>query len=151
MSDLREIMDQTIVITDISDAVKDMPDKKGFIVADEDKGVRPQFANEITAIYLLMHWPFINTNGPVKVEEDNGLTTSGVSLYAALLPHGKKFVAEIFMASEETQKYMGSTKAYSIEFPNNRYEQGYDDWLMDELANKVLGVSREKVLGHNLG
>ncbi|WP_127716402.1 hypothetical protein [Halobacteriovorax sp. HLS] len=151
MSEEHLVLDEQITITDISQAVKDMPENKGFILADEDKGVKPQFAKEISAIYLLMHWPFINIDGPVNIDEEQGLTTSGVSLYAALLPHGKKFVAEIFMASEETQKYMGSVKAYSVEFPQNHYQEDYDEWLMEELAKKVLGVNREKVLGHNLG
>jgi diadenosine tetraphosphatase ApaH/serine/threonine PP2A family protein phosphatase len=144
------IIEQQITITDISDSVKEMPDPKGFILPDSEKGVSPQFAPEISAIYLLMHWPFLNEEGPVRVDEEKGLTTSGTSLYAALLPHGKKYVAEVFMANEHDQSYMGSIKAFSIEFPNNQYVEDYDEWLMDELAKKVLGVSREKVLGHNI-
>ncbi len=151
MCDEHQIINENIVITDISEAVKDMPENKGFILPDSEKGIRPQFAKEISAIYLLMHWPFINIDGPVGVDEARGLTTSGVSMYAALLPHGKKYVAEVFMANEENQNYMGSVKAFSVEFPQNEYVEDYDEWLMDELAKKVLGVNHEKVLGHNLG
>ena len=145
-----QVINDSIRVIDISDTVSAMPDPKGFIVPDKDAGIRPQFANEIKALYVLMHWPFLNETDPVVIDEEKGISNCGVSVYAAVLAHGKKHVAEVFLANEKDQSYRGSLKAFSIEFPENQYVEEYDEWLMDELAGRVLGVKREKVLGHSI-
>ena len=148
---LEELANEEIKITDISGALKDMPEPRGFIIPDENKGIKPQFAKEITALFVLMHWPFINEGVLSEPHEETGISSNGFSLYAALVAHGKKFVAEIFIVNEKTQQYQGSLKAYALEFPNNSYNDGYDDWLMDELAKRVTGVTKESCIGHAIG
>ena len=84
------------------------------------------------------------------LDKDAEISKSGFSVYAAIVQHGKKHVAEVFIANEKDQKYLGSLKAYSVEFPENTYSEGYDDWLMDELAKRLTGVTKETAVGHNI-
>lgn len=128
--------ERVVTINDITEAVKEMPDQKGFILADEERGIIPVYGSSIVALFELMNWNF--------------LETKGLTLYAAILPHGKTHVAEVFFIDEETGKYVGSHKVFNIAFPGNEYLEDYDPWLMDELAQKVLGVKREKTIGHNI-
>ena len=144
-----ELIDQEIKIEDISGALMDMPEPRGFIVPDSEHGIRPQFAKKISALFNLMHWPFINL-GQDALGHKEQTPVSGFSLYAAIVEHGKKYVAEVFLVNEQDQSYQGSIKAYSLEFPENSYSDAYDDWLMDELAKRVTGVTKETCLGHNL-
>jgi len=141
------IADRDIAIEDITLAVKEMPEGETFIKYEMGKGLKPTFAKKIEAIYLIMHWPYVQGH-----EEGNEfeVSKSGISLYAAVMEHGKKHVAEIFFANEETGEMLGTHKVFSINFPKRTYNDHYDDWLMEELAIKTLGVKREKTLGHNL-
>ncbi len=144
--DLSEmILKKTIKVKDISDAVLDMPEPRGFILSDIENGVRPRYAKSIESLYLLMHWPFISESGS-KVDDSTKTSQSGISVYAAIMQHGKTHVAEVFFADEKACNYIGSHKSFSVDFPDNIYHQGYDEWLMNELAEKVLGVRREQVL-----
>lgn len=138
--------DRVISIEDITDAVCQSPsDQKGFLEGDGDRGVRPMYAKEISTIYLLMHWPMFKLAQQQEAEENQGM-----SLYAAVLPHGRAHVAEIFFVNEATGAYVGSHMVFKVNFPGGEYLQDYDEWLMEELASKVLGVHREKTLGHEL-
>lgn len=134
-----ELTEKAIKVTDISQSVVDMPSPRGFVMADVEHGIRPKYAKSFKTMYLLMHWPMINEDDS-KVDETVGVSSTGLSMYAAVLEHGKTHVAEIFFADEKTKAYRGTHKAFSLEFPDNVYDEGYDDWLMDELANRVLGV-----------
>ncbi|MCB9062057.1 MAG: hypothetical protein H6622_11095 [Halobacteriovoraceae bacterium] len=133
------LVNQTIQITDISDALMSMPEPRGFILPDERTGIRPQFAPEITAIFELLHWPFINMGKGCPIDDSN----TAINLYAALVQHGKTHVAEVFVAEERNRKYIGTIKAFSVDIPNNIYDAGYDDWLMEELTKRVTGIARE--------
>ena len=145
------LVEDQIKVTDISSVLKDMPDGIGFIRPDEHKGILPQFAKKISAIYLLMHWPFINDFTNKTINPDLNISRSGFSMYAALVEHGKKYVAEVFIANEEDQCYQGTVKIYSIDFPNNIYDEGYDDWLMSELSKRVTGVTKVTSFSKELG
>jgi len=147
---VEEVIEQQIRITDISGALMDMPEPRGFIIPDESTGIKPQFAKKITALFTLMHWPFINEGKSSLLDDEAEISNSGLSVYAALVEHGKKYVAEVFLANEKDQRYLGSLKAYSVEFPENVYSEGYDDWLMDELAKRVTGVTKETCVGHHM-
>lgn len=129
---------QIIKIENITEAVLQMPGAKGFLDVTPTGEVRPSYAREIKAAFLLMHWPFFN-----RAEE------SGLGLYGALMEHGKTHVVEIFFADEESGRYLGSHMTFSVEFPDNLYVEDYDPWLMEELSQKVLGVHREKSIGHH--
>lgn len=142
-------MEEVITIKDISRAVLEMPAPRGFIWGDSEHGIRPRYAKSVKALYLIMHWPYISDDDS-EIDEESGISGSGMSMYGALMEHGKTHVVEIFMADEKTQKYHGSHKTFSVDFPENKYVEEYDDWLMDELAKKVLGVKREKAVGHNI-
>lgn len=143
-----DVVERNIQVKDISQAVLDMPSPRGFVMACEETGVKPRYAKSIKALYLIMHWPMINEDD-CELDENTGVSGTGLSMYAALLEHGKTHVAEIFFADEKTQSYRGTHKSFSVDFPENTYVEDYDDWLMDELAGKVLGVKRERTLGHD--
>ena len=157
-SDSLNITDRQIVIKNITDAICQMPDHKGFLTIDENRSVKPAYTGEIKSLFLLMHWPlfsFPGNNGKlnfVDTSKDNSedITSHGLSIYAAVMEHGKSHIAEVFFANEENGEFMGSHMVFSLELPNNEYTEDYDPWLMEELANKVLGVHREKTLGNNL-
>jgi len=149
MSQMENILQDQISLKDISSAVREMPAPRGFVIPDPlNGGVRPRYAKEVKALYLLMHWQMINED-EADLDESRGVSPSGLSMYAALMQHGKTHVAEVFFFNEKTQSYSGSHKCFSIEFPNNLYLAEYDDWLMNALANTVLGVEREQCLGHD--
>ncbi|MBT4790251.1 MAG: hypothetical protein HON90_01660 [Halobacteriovoraceae bacterium] len=143
------VIEKSIKIKDISQAVLDMPSPRGFIMGDAEQGIKPRYAKSIAALYLLMHWPLISEED-AKIDDTTGTSATGVSMYAAILEHGKTYVADIFFADEKTQSYRGSHKSFSIDFPENTYVEDYDDWLMDDLASRVLGVKQERSLGHNI-
>jgi hypothetical protein len=141
------IADRDITIEDITLAVKEMPDGKTFLRYEKDSGLKPNFAKKIDAIYLIMHWPYVKGHDEGNEYE---VSKAGITLYAAVMEHGKKHVAELFFANEESGEMLGTHKVFSINFPNRTYNDHYDEWLMEELAGKTLGVKREKTLGHNL-
>lgn len=144
-----EFVDQNIKLVDISRAVIEMPAPKGFLLPDEQNGVRPRFAKRFLAMYMIMHWPLIN-EAECFEDGETGITHTGLSLYAAVMEHGKTHVAEVFFADEKNKSYRGTNKVFAIEFPNNLYDETYDDWLMDEIATRSLGVKEERAIAHNL-
>lgn len=144
-----DILEKTIEVKDISNAVLEMPMPRGFVMSDDERGIKPRYAKEIKSLYLIMHWPIISEDESV-VDEESGISESGMSMYAAVLPHGKTHVAEIFFVDEKSNSYRGTHKSFSIDFPENQYLEEYDDWLMDELAGKVLGVKNERALVHDV-
>lgn len=134
-----EIMNRELFLEDITEATKCSPDGKTFLEISPEGEIKPIYAKEIAAIYLLMNWPMIGNYSESE---------TGISLYACLIQHGKKYIAEVFLAQEDSGKHLGTTKVYSLTFPLNQYSKDYDDWLMDELATRVLGKREEKVMAH---
>lgn len=171
-TNMENVSQREIIIENITDAICSMPEQIGLLEFDSERGIKPRFGSEIKAMFLLMHWPMFSMPGLEKQilsdlqksdkfkaenknesEQDDGakdISNYGMSMYAAILPHGKKHVAEIFFTDEHTGNYLGSHMVFSIILPDNTYSEDYDPWLMEELANKVLGVHREKSLGHNI-
>ena len=95
-------------------------------------GVVPLYAKEILAVYLLMEWPLTGT--------DKDFLRS----YAALLPHGKTHVVEVFFLRQNaeetlTGEYLGTTKVFSIVLPDNRYTPDLDDRISEEIWQKISG------------
>ncbi len=131
---------RSIFIEDITDAVKQMPVPRGFLKEDPLQGIGPVYQDKIETIFLLMNWSFISQE---ENEEEGPI--SGPSLYAAIMKHGKTHVAETFFANEETGKYMGSHRVFSVKFPENIYNEDYDPWLMEELTTRVLGVRNQSI------
>ncbi|MBT3980805.1 MAG: hypothetical protein HOE90_05580 [Bacteriovoracaceae bacterium] len=133
-----------IVLKEITSETKQMPVGSSFLKLDENGNLKPAFAPEITGIFLVMNWPIFS-----KMNE-NDYEGDGISLYGALMPHGKTFVVECFFAEESTGKYLGTHKVFSVTFPENTYLKDYDDWLMDELAARTLGIRDQDSLAHKL-
>jgi len=152
------ILSENIEISDITQETKCMPEGGTFISLDNNGQVIPNFAREISSVYLLMHWELLrkdknSSNKSEHLDPDYqaaGMSANGLSLYAVLMKHGKTYVAEIFFQDEYSGQYLGSSHVFSIKFPQNLYSDQYDEWLMEELASKTLGVHREKILAHNL-
>jgi len=148
MPALKQIIDQDIVIKNITDAVNKMQAPKSFLRSTPECPLRPAFAKEIKALYLLMHWSFLGPSE--KLPDPTEISENGISLYGALMEHGRAHIVEIFMANEKDGSMLGTHAVYSIEFPHNHYQQEYDDWLINDLAQRTLGVEREQVVGHQV-
>ena len=144
-----EVVESSISIKDITLAMRET-EHKSFLIASDKKGVLPRYSDKIRALYLIMHWPCIAAES-FEIDKETGVSSFGMSLYAALMEHGKTHVAEVFFADEASSSYYGTHRVFSVEFPENIYDEEYDDWIMDQIASEVMGVKREKTIAHGIG
>lgn len=136
------IFARNIVMEEITHVSKEMSGSGSFIQVTDEGKIIPVYADQVLALYLLMNWPFLPGVAAKNHNDENN--SAGLSLYAVLLPHGKVFVVEVFFLEEKTGKYLGSTRLFRISFPNHQYTKDYDEWLMNELASRTLGLPKEE-------
>lgn len=129
---------EDINLTDITSCTKDMAEGNSFLKIDPESGILPRFSKEITSVFLLADWPLFGEKiGDIEKPAQI------LKCYAALMPHGKMYVAEIFFISEnaanDDANYVGSTRVFTIKYPNDTYDEKYDDIIMDKIALTLFG------------
>ena len=78
----------SIELMDITAAIRSMPEGRSLL-RFEGSAVQPVYAKHILKLLLLIEWPLVN-----------GQTEIWTRFYAAILPHGKTHVAEIYFVQE---------------------------------------------------
>jgi len=132
MNEINSFSEELIKIEDITHAFLNSPDQESLIVSDEKRVIRPRYQDTILSLFSLMEFPLFGST-----------VNSKLSLYGAILSHGKANLIELFFIDEENERYIGTFKVFKVEFPENSYSKDYDEWLMDELSSQAFGISQE--------
>lgn len=128
-----------ILLTDITESIKVKGNSQGdsvTLLRFTSEGIFPVYAQEILATYLLMEWPLYPSHPEI------------LRCYAALLPHGRTHVVEIFFLQQPldahfTGEYIGTTQIFSVTFPNNKYNSNLDDSLSELLWHQISDRPRD--------
>lgn len=118
-------------LIEITSCLKDMTGATSFFAFDEHGKISPRFAKELCKVFHLGSWDLIRTT------KQGEIINEGLDAFAALAPHGAVHVAEVFFANQKG--YIGSHRAFTIQYPSTTYDSRYDSRLIEELAAKVFG------------
>jgi len=124
-------MQSDIVITEITDSVRAKGENTTLLKFTAE-GVVPVYAAKIQATYLLMEWPLQGSDQEV------------LRCYGFLLPHGKVHAVEVFFLRQQQKEsfvgeYLGTTKVFSVQFFENKYQESFDEKLSELVWSKVCG------------
>ncbi len=112
-----------IEILDIRAHVRAMPERQSFLINDEG-GLRPAYVPSPEKVILLMEWTL--TTGTI------------LKAYAAVIKHGKVFVAETFFVSKtDRERYLGSQGVFSLRYPEGEYDPRFDDEIAEVLSRDL--------------
>lgn len=130
----------SLVFTDITPQINAMPEGT-TLLRFSDGPLKPSYAKELLSLFLLSEWPLSGNINLPDIPTATG-ASRWLRLYAALMPHGKTHVAEIFflLQKKEEEKqgvYLGSSKVLSILFPDNQYHPSYDDEIIETLCKHM--------------
>lgn len=122
---------EVVSLNDITESVRAKGENTTLLEFNAN-GIRPIYAKEFLATYILMEWPLF------------GSDQEFLRCYAVLLPHGKVHAVEIFFLRQKENEtligeYLGTTKVFSLHLPENKYVSDYDDTISDLAWAKVCG------------
>ena len=111
MTIAERLKEYSVEFADITDAICNMAERQSLLQFDGPV-VQPVYAKKILKLFLLTEWPVFN-----------GEVSSWMRFYAALLPHGRTHIVEVYLMQEEaeasgTGKYLGTFRVYTVNLPD---------------------------------
>ena len=122
-----------VEVKEITQCLDEMEGSKTFMKLDSKEGLVPTYADHVDALYVLGEWPLFD-------EANRKSTDKALQCCAALMPHGKTHVAEVFFFNKRDNIYLGTSSVFSVTLPERRYVEALDDVIISKLSERFFGA-----------